>query len=369
MSAKLFIGLMSGTSVDAIDAVIVDLSTTPPQLIATHSHDIPSPLKKDIFALTQPGENAIVRMGQTDAALGKLFAQACLELLNKANLSAADICAIGSHGQTIRHHPNDTLAFTTQIADPNVIAAQTGITTVADFRRRDVALGGQGAPLTPAFHEYILRSETKNHWVLNIGGIANVTFLPMDSNKNIIGFDTGPGNTLMDAWYRKHHDGQFDCNGAWAASGTVNATLLEKCLSDNYFHKAPPKSTGPDYFNIDWLAANASSDSIIPADVQATLCALTAHSISHCIQQDKHSHDSIWVCGGGANNAFLMQQLSELNADCDIQSTEAINIHPDWIEACAFAWFAKQTLERKPSNLPSVTGAAKTAVLGGVYYS
>lgn len=368
MNAELFIGLMSGTSVDAIDAVIVDLSATP-QVIATHSHDIPPSLKKDIFALTQPGENAIIRMGQADVALGNLFSQACLELLNKANLSASDICAIGSHGQTIRHHPNDTLAFTTQIGDPNIIAAQTGITTVADFRRRDIALGGQGAPLAPTFHEFLLRSEAENRWVLNIGGIANLTLLPMDSHKNIIGFDTGPGNTLMDAWYRKHNDGQFDCDGAWAASGVIHSKLLEKCLADDYFYKAPPKSTGPDYFNLDWLASKIGSDSITPADVQATLCALTVHSISQCMQQASHSRNSIWVCGGGANNTFLMEQLSELNNGCDIQSTEVINIHPDWIEACAFAWFAKQTLERKPSNLPSVTGAEKTAVLGGVYYS
>ena len=251
MTQELYIGLISGTSMDAVDAVLVNLAAEPLQLIATHSEPISEKLKCSLLNLCQPGENAINRMGHTDIELGQLFAKSCLTLLKKAKVTAKDIHAIGSHGQTIRHMPNATLPFTLQIGDPNTIAAMTHITTVADFRRRDMALGGQAAPLAPAFHHYLLRDANENRWVLNIGGIANVTFLASDAKQPTIGFDTGPGNTLLDAWCFQHLGKPFDDAGNWASGGSVHSELLSRFLADPYFHLAPPKSTGREYFNLE----------------------------------------------------------------------------------------------------------------------
>lgn len=358
-----YIGLMSGTSMDGIDATLVEFCNQTPKLIATHKEPIPTTLKQQIIALCTPGDNGINRMGEADVALGKLFATAALTLIKQSGIEKQHIIAIGSHGQTIRHMPTTPLPFTLQIADPNIIAANTGITTIADFRRRDMALGGQAAPLAPAFHHYLLHHPTENRCIVNIGGIANLTLLPTNNTQAIIGFDTGPGNTLMDAWISQQRQQSYDHNGEWAKSGNVNQTLLTKLLNDTYFKQLAPKSTGREYFNLQWLGPQT----LPPADIQATLLALTVQSIKYAIQQLPVTIDSIWLCGGGANNAYLCEQLASTCSPIRMTTTEEAGIHPDWVEAACFAWLAKQTIEKKPGNLPSVTGASRTATLGAIY--
>jgi len=365
MNKQYYIGLMSGTSLDAIDAVLIDFNE-PFELIETHSEPITESLRQEILALCYPGDNAIHRMGEADVKLGRLFAKNVLQLLKKANISAEDIRAIGSHGQTIRHVPDAEFPFTLQIGDPNSIAAITGITTIADFRRRDMALGGQAAPLVPAFHEYLFRDTSENRWVLNIGGIANLTFLPADSSQSIMGFDTGPGNTLMDAWCRKHDMGQYDKDGEWAASGRYDDALLQQLLQDSYFLKKPPKSTGREYFHLDWLQKHLSQ-TLKPEDIQATLLALTTKSITNAIDSYPIKAKKVFLCGGGVHNRHLVLLLKTLDKNLEILSTESAGLHPDWIEAAAFAWLARQTLAGKPGNIPTVTGAENATVLGAIY--
>lgn len=360
---ELYIGLMSGTSADGIDAALVDFTNTQPELIAHHYAAYSPALKKSILALNHPGHDEINRLGELDRLLGKAFADATNTLLQQSGVAAKDIRAIGSHGQTIRHHPQ--LRFTLQIADPNIIAAETGITTIADFRRRDMAHGGQGAPLVPAFHQTILRTAKLDRAVVNIGGVANITFLPCDMDKSILGFDTGPGNNLMDAWTQKHLQQTHDNLGAWAAQGKISQKLLDALLNDSYFKRQPPKSTGPEYFNIKWLENYLSSD-IKPVDVQATLAELTAITIVDAVKNLMHDGE-ILICGGGVHNQHLMQRLQTIAKPLSVLSTEAYGVDPDWMEAMAFAWLAKQTLEKKPGNVTQVTGAKKAAILGGVY--
>ena len=264
-----YIGLLSGTSMDGVDAAIVDFSENkPPKLIASHAEPIPELLREKTRLLCVPGDNEINRLGEADVEWGHLFATATLKLLKLANISAKEIIAIGSHGQTIRHKPTATTPFTLQIGDPNTIAALTQITTVADFRRMDMAFGGQGAPLAPAFHRYLFQKSARDTMVINIGGIANITYLPANFTAKIIGFDTGPGNTLMDAWCRKHINRPYDENGEWAMQGQINDTLLDRLLKDAYFSQQAPKSTGPEYFHLTWL--NSSFNAV---DTQRTLLA------------------------------------------------------------------------------------------------
>ncbi len=366
---SLYIGLMSGTSADGIDAAIVDFSQKNPRLIATHYTPYPASVREKILSLCTYGDNEIERLGELDYLLGKAFANAVNAILKQENLSADDIKAIGSHGQTIRHRPRKARRFTLQIGDPNIIAAETGITTIADFRRKDMALHGQGAPLVPAFHQTLFASNQHNCAVINIGGIANVTLLLKNSNE-VIGFDTGPGNALMDAWIATHQNISHDQDGKWAAQGTIHSNLLTQLLSDNYFALPHPKSTGREYFNLAWLQNNLSKINglIAPQDVQATLSELTAHSILIAIRKLMSDGD-IFICGGGVHNHFLLQRLQTLAAPAfTVASTTKKGIDPDWIEAMAFAWLAKQTLEGHPGNLPSVTGATRAAILGGIYY-
>lgn len=364
MSNALYIGLMTGTSVDGVDAVLVDFSSSPLKLIATHDEPIAKDLRKTILDLCSPGDNAIQRMGEVDVRLGRLLGETCLKLLDKNGYTAEQVRAIGSHGQTIRHMPNCEFPFTLQIGDPNIIAAITNITVVADFRRRDMALGGQAAPLAPAFHDFLLRDDSEDRCVLNIGGMANITLLQKD--RDVIGFDTGPGNTLLDAWCLKHTGETFDRDGAWAASGNINSALLEKLLADEYFSKAPPKSTGREYFNLKWLESHLDN-AIIPQDVQASLVELTARSIADAIFSAGLNTGSVWLCGGGTHNTFLIERLRANCKNLSAHSTDEIGIHPDWIEAVAFAWLAHQTMNGKPGNLPSVTGASSKSVLGAIY--
>jgi len=360
---EFYIGLMSGTSADGIDAALVDFSESSPKLIATYYSPYSSSLREKIHALCAPGENEIERLAEIDVLLGKAFANTVNTLLKNQAISPEKIHAIGSHGQTIRHYPK--LTFTLQIGDPNIIAAETGIVTVADFRRKDLAFGGQGAPLVPAFHQQIFSAKEKNRAIVNIGGIANVTLLS-PHNESVLGFDTGPGNTLLDAWIHSQQKKPYDENGDWARLGSLNQDLLHALLLDPYFKLAPPKSTGREYFNLDWLQKYLANRTISPADVQATLVELTAQSIMNAIKTHLQAAD-VFICGGGVHNQFLIERLRAQSA-FTIKSTEEFGIPPDWVEAIAFAWLAKQTLNRQPGNLPSVTGAKKNTILGGIYY-
>ncbi|MDH5190918.1 MAG: anhydro-N-acetylmuramic acid kinase [Gammaproteobacteria bacterium] len=364
--SELYIGLMSGTSMDALDAVLVDFSTTPMKLIASNTFPISKDIKEKLVALCTPGDDEIDRMSQLDNQLGLLFADAVNTLLNTANISNKQINAIGSHGQTIRHMPTGNYPYTLQIGNPSVISEQTGITTIADFRRRDMAAGGQGAPLAPAFHNAVFRSEHQDRIALNIGGIANITILPADKSKPVTGFDTGPGNGLMDVWCLQYQNEPFDEEGQWAATGKVQDNLLKQFLADPYFKMASPKSTGREYFNPDWLDQFSEIKNAKPEDVQATLCALTVESIAQDIEHSGASQEVI-VCGGGAHNNYLMGQLSKRLSGCQIKSSAALGIEPDWIEAIAFAWLARQTRNNLPGNIASVTGAQHDAVLGAIY--
>lgn len=368
MPRELYIGLMSGTSVDGIDAALIDFSDHTPIVVDTHSHAIPSDLKKSILDLCEPGENAINRLGVVDRQLGMLFAQSVNALLKKSAINSKEVMAIGSHGQTIRHQPEFEHAFTLQIGDANLIAAHTGITCIADFRRADMAQGGQGAPLAPGFHHYLL-ADANNSYVLNIGGMANLTYLPAaDKKSNILGFDTGPGNTLLDYWAQQHLHKNYDQNGDWARSGHVISELLSRMLNDPYFAKKPPKSTGREYFNRQWLTTHLMTTSNpAPEDVQATLTELTAQSIAQTINSLDAQAKNLWICGGGFHNGYLIDQLQKHCPQQHIRSTEDAGIHPDWIEAAAFAWLAKQTLHQLPGNVPSVTGACQNAILGAIY--
>jgi anhydro-N-acetylmuramic acid kinase len=298
-----------------------------------------------------------------------LFAQAAIALLQHADVSPDKVSAIGSHGQTIRHEPRAPFPYSLQIGNPNVIAEITGITTVADFRRYDIAAGGEGAPLVPAFHNEVFRSPDHDRVVVNIGGIANITLLPGDRNSPVLGFDTGPGNVLMDGWCERHLGAVFDNDGQWCASGNIHAGLLDALSTHSYFDLEPPKSTGREDFNLQWLDTILRETALSPApqDVQATLCELTAWSISKAIHTYASRAREVLVCGGGAHNRILMQSLKVHLQDIALHSTEQFGIPPDWVESAAFAWIAKQTLSGRPGNLPSVTGAKYSVVLGGIY--
>lgn len=364
---EIYLGLMSGTSLDAIDAVAVSFSSQQSiQLLGTHSLALPKQLRDDILKLTQPNDNEIDRLGEVDIKLGLLFAQCTNELLSKLQLAACDIKALGSHGQTIRHRPYAKTPFTLQITDPNVITEHTGITVVADFRRRDIAAGGQGAPLVPAFHEAILRTSEVNRVVLNLGGMANITVLPADLTQAVYGYDTGPANVLMDAWCQQHLHQPYDKNGAWAASGQIIEPLLIQLLAHPFLKKSYPKSTGREDFHIDWLL-NLLCPTFAAQDVQATLLELTAQSVVDAITSTEFEQGELWLCGGGAYNAALWQRLAAKLPKYTLHSTNEVGIAPTWIEASAFAWLAKQTIQGFSGNLPAVTGAAGKRILGGIF--
>ena len=311
---------------------------------------MPSELKNQLLAICYPGDNEINRLGELDVKVGKLFAIATNELLEKAGISAAEVKAIGSHGQTVRHQPIGKYRFTLQIGNPDVIVTETGITTVADFRCRDMAEGGEGAPLAPAFHEYIFRDDAQNRIILNIGGIANITVIPADTTKTVYGFDTGPGNILIDYWSNEHLQKAYDDKGQWAKSGKTNVQLLQKLLADLYFQTAPPKSTGREYFNSKWLATHLEQlpEKCLPQDIQATLLELTAKSIVDAIESCGFAKADIFVCGGGPRNSYLMERLQELaGSNYTLNSTDILGIEPDWVEAMLFAWLAWRTLNKQ----------------------
>jgi anhydro-N-acetylmuramic acid kinase len=366
---ELYIGLMSGTSLDGIDAALVEFNGSQIKLLAFEYLPFSVAIKRDIQSLSQPDTTILLKKyGAIDSQLGRLFAQVCNTLIEKTNISRADIVAIGSHGQTIYHAPEMPAAFSLQIGDPNIIAEETGITTVADFRRRDIATGGQGAPLVPAFHQAIFGQifdlSKENITIINIGGIANITHL---SANKIIGFDTGPGNALLDFWIQTNLDAPYDKNGSWAKAGKTNLDLLKALKQDSYFKLSPPKSTGKEYFSPAWLNKKILlTPDCTAADIQASLCQLTAETIAEAIQQHAPLTDRTLICGGGMHNSYLIDLIREA-LDHPVSSTAEFGINPDHVEAMAFAWLARQSMNNLSGNLAEVTGARSPAILGGIY--
>ncbi|MCG9695909.1 anhydro-N-acetylmuramic acid kinase [Shewanella sp. Isolate11] len=366
MTQQYYIGLMSGTSMDGVDAVLVDFSDSKVTLVETHTVELPSHLLSGLQRLCQSGSDEINRMGTLDRGVAKLFAQAVNELVAKANIDKQQIIAIGSHGQTIRHMPNLEMGFTLQIGDPNTIAALTGIDVVADFRRKDIALGGQGAPLVPAFHQQRFAKVGSKRMILNIGGISNITYLPGDASQ-VVGFDNGPGNTLIDSWIKQIKGESFDDNGQWAASGNTDEKLLGHMLSHSYFSLSAPKSTGRELFNQAWLEQQTADFGYLDeADIQSTLLDLTCHSIANdCLKLTDNAE--LYVCGGGAFNGELLRRLAVLLPNYRVTTSADLGIDPKWVEAIAFAWLAKRHKRGLSGNLPAVTGASREAVLGGLF--
>lgn len=359
----LYIGIMSGTSLDGLDIALVDQQDASLQLLASHYIPMPPELGQQLLALCSPGPDEVARAAKAENAWARLAAEGVNTLLSKERLGASHIRAIGSHGQTIRHEPSQ--GFTVQIGNPALLAELSGIDVIADFRRRDVAAGGQGAPLTPAFHDWLFRDVGDAVGVLNVGGFTNLTLLV--EGQPVSGFDCGPGNVLMDGWISRHLARAFDESGAWASSGLVNQGLLQRLLATEFFQATGPKSTGRELFNLAWLDSQLDGLDIAAEDVQATLLELTARSVSEAIQRAGVSLAHLLVCGGGAHNRALMNRLGELLHGTKVESTLAWGVDPDWMEAMAFGWLAHCCLERLNGNRPSVTGAAGSRILGAHY--
>jgi len=360
-----YLGLMSGTSMDAIDAVLVDFDASPLRLVAASATAFDSQLKRRIAEiLDSPAEVALDELGQLDVQLARAFAEAALSLLSAAGVGSGSVIAIGSHGQTLRHRPELATPFTWQIGDPNTLCEMTGITVVADFRRRDLAAGGQGAPLLPVFHDQVFRSDREDRVIANLGGIANITILRRAAT--VTGFDTGPANRLLDAWILQHQGRDFDAGGAWAGTGRCDDALLQTLLDEPYFKLSPPKSTGRELFNLPWLKTRLGLFERRPQDVQATLQQFTAATVAAAVAQHAPGA-ALYVCGGGAHNAGLLDALAERVAPNRVASTAALGLDPDYVEAIAMAWFARRTLAGLTSSAGSVTGAKGARILGGVY--
>ena len=353
---------MSGTSIDGVDVILADFVDLVPRVIGFHSEDFPPSLRAELLALNVRGENEIERSHLAANALSEVYASAIAKLLTHTGILKSDVLAIGCHGQTVRHRPD--LGFTVQLNNPARLAELTSIDVVADFRSRDIAAGGQGAPLVPAFHDGIFRARDETRVVVNIGGIANITVLEKD--KPAWGFDCGPGNCLMDAWIDKQLANRFDENGAWALQGQALARLSGQFLSEKYFGQAPPKSTGRDQFNLAWLEECLTGNEKA-VDVQCTLLDLTATSIANDIKRYAADCGQVLVCGGGAQNAALMTRLAQQLPATKIDKTDAFGVPAQQVEALAFAWFAKQAIERQALDLRATTGARHAAVLGAIY--
>jgi len=359
------VGLMSGTSTDGVDAALVEFAGDRISSIFFRTYPIEAPLRARIRSLGN--SSTLEEVVQLDVELGRLFAGAVNRLLREAGVSRDDSAAVGSHGQTVLHLPRCGAPTSVQIGDPNVIALETGITTVADFRRMDMAAGGEGAPLAPAFHAAQFRAAGRERVVLNIGGIANLSVLPGDAGSAVLGFDSGPGNGLMDDWARQHLNQEFDQDGRWAASGTVVPALIEVMLADPYFQRPPPKSTGREYFNLGWLATAVAGREFAPEDVQATLAELSARTIADALRRFAAATREVLVCGGGIHNVFLMERLRALLPGVSVVSTGEHGVDPDCVEAVTFAWLAKLRIEGKALDLSRITGSREPVVLGGIY--
>lgn len=367
----LFIGLMSGTSIDSVDAVLARFQANKPETVSALAVPIEAGLRQRILCLMQSGDDEINQLGLLDNAIARLFATATQNLLAQAKLSAKDIYAIGSHGQTVRHAPDALDPYTVQIGNPSLLAELTGISVVADFRRRDMAAKGQGAPLAPAFHAAFFSDPTQHNLLVNIGGIANISLLHQDGT--VSGFDTGPGNALLDAWVKQHLNQTQDTDADWAKSGTVHQPLLARLLDDDYFAKPAPKSTGKEYFNLAWLQSKLATiaDHISPADVQATLTELTGMTIAQSLREflasNQATHADVIACGGGVHNPLLMVSLRRELPNVALLTSDERGISSDYMEALGFAWLARQTLQGLPGNIPAVTGALGERVLGAIY--
>ncbi|KHL59733.1 anhydro-N-acetylmuramic acid kinase [Xanthomonas cannabis] len=369
VDSPLYLGLMSGTSADGIDAALVrfaDDSHRRCELVAGTTVPWAPPLRAALIALGQGAETvAIDALGELDAQVGLAFADAANRLIAESGVARQHIRAIGSHGQTIRHRPKADPAFTWQIGDTSRIAEHTGITTVADFRRRDVAAGGQGAPLMPAFHVAMLGAGDEDRAVLNLGGIGNLTLIPRDGT--VRGFDTGPANALLDSWCQQHRGTAFDADGLFAASGHVDSVLLQALLTDPWFALAPPKSTGREQFHLAWVREAMGSTALQAADVQATLLELTAATVAEALLRLQPQTRRVLVCGGGVRNPVLMARLAARLPGVVVESSARHGLDPDYLEAMGFAWLAAELLAGRPANLPSVTGAAGPRLLGAIY--
>ncbi|MBX8547046.1 anhydro-N-acetylmuramic acid kinase [Pseudomonas cichorii] len=361
--AFFYIGVMSGSSLDGIDIALLEQDDRP-RLLATHYIPMPEDLYTELLGLCSSGADELARAAIAEQKWVKLVAQGIASLLQEQNMVAGQIRAIGSHGQTIRHEPGR--GFSIQIGNPALLAELTEITVVSDFRRRDIAAGGQGAPLVPAFHEALFDDNKDRRAVLNIGGFSNLSII--ESDRPVSGFDCGPGNVLLDAWIQSQRHQSFDKDGAWAASGQVDPALLKGLLSDQFFLTKGPKSTGREVFNLGWLHHHLFQlPTIAPENVQATLLELTALTITESLQAAQSSTSELLVCGGGAHNVALMDRLAALLPETKVSSTAKFGVDPDWVEAMAFAWLAHCCLESVPANRPTVTGARGLRVLGAIY--
>ena len=356
MHKERYIGIMSGTSLDGVDVVLCEIEANSCTLISSLEYPLPLELKTDILTMIET-KHTLKQVGEIDHRLGLLFTQAVGALLIREHIDPSSITAIGSHGQTLWHEPSGEYPFSMQLGDPNILTAKTGISVVADFRRKDVSLGGQGAPFAPAFHEFIFKNINTSVSVVNIGGMANITVL----GEKLIGYDTGCGNVLMDIWIAEHQGSPYDKDGEWANIGVVDYTLLDAMMSDSYFTQPYPKSTGREKFNKEWLQKYLSGKTHNPEDVQRTLLELTALSIANEVL--RFNRDVVMLCGGGAKNSFLVERLKALMPNVEV----IIAQNADEIEAMTFAWLAYKRVHKEKVNLKDVTGAAENAVLGGIY--
>lgn len=363
---EIYIGLMSGTSLDGVDVAIVDFGEHPPRLLHCSTTPYDKAIRQRLHNLCQSESTTLDNLYSLDAELGELYADSVNQALENASLDRARIIAIGCHGQTIRHSPDSARPYTAQIGDPNRIAALTGISTVADFRRKDIALGGQAAPLAPAFHRFLFHVDDENRALINIGGIANITYLPGKPTAPILGFDTGPGNTLLNYWNELHQGSPFDNAGAWARTGRIIDDLLESMITtEGYFRLESPKSTGTEYFNSYWLTPFLS-DEYAANDVQATLVELTVTTIANALSELPELANC-FVCGGGARNQYMLERLELSLPQCNLATTNVLGLDPDFVEAVAFAWLARERFNLRNGNIPAVTRAQRATVLGGIY--
>lgn len=358
----LYIGIMSGTSLDGLDFALIE-QTHRTVLLGTHYEAMPDLLKQDLLALCASGTDELARAATAEHAWAELASLGIERLLHRLNIDRSAVRAIGSHGQTVRHEPQR--GFTIQIGHPSLIAERTRISVVSDFRRRDMAAGGQGAPLVPAFHEAMFGDVNRPRAVLNVGGFSNLSLI--HPARTVSGFDCGPGNVLLDAWIHRHQGHSYDHGGEWAASGQVDGRLLDALMNDGFFTKQGPKSTGRELFNLAWLDNKLTGANVSTSDVQATLLELTARSICDSLLRAQPDTQDLLVCGGGARNIALMGRLQALLPDCLVVSTADYGVDPDWIEAMAFAWLAHCCIEGIPANRPSVTGANGLRILGAIY--
>ena len=362
---------MSGTSLDGVDVALVQFpAAAPPRLLHAYHQPYAQALRLALLAVCQGQAVTLAQVGALDVQVARAYAQAVHTLLQQAGTAASQVQVLGAHGQTVHHQPLGDERFSTQLGDPNTLAVATGITVVADFRRRDMALGGQGAPLAPGFHDQVLRHESRSRVVLNCGGIANISLLL--PGQPCLGCDTGPANLLLDAWVQRQQGQAFDADGAWAMQGRVDAGLLQHLLADPYFAAPPPKSTGREHFGLAWLqqALAAMGRAITPVDVQRTLLELSAQTVADAVAQavaQRASAGDLLVCGGGARNGAYLKRLAALMPLWQVTPTDTHGVPAQWMEAMAFAWFAQCTLLGRPANVPTVTGASRTCLLGGIY--